>query len=237
MPDIDAREALTRFLPLIEEEGFSRLRSCKVAVYGLGGVGGSAAEALARAGVGTLYLIDADEVAPSNLNRQAVASLSTIGEKKAVAMARRLSDVAPWVEAIPIPNYFSEDSKTEFPFEVDGIVDAIDSIGPKKALIKEACLRDIPLVSSMGAGNRMHPELLSVMDIAKTAGDPLARIIRSFCRKEGISRLTVVASSEPPAVSGLLDEQGKRVPCSSPFVPPVAGLMLASALVQKILQA
>ena len=152
-------------------------------------------------------------------------------------MAKQLSDIAPWVEVVPISRYFSEETKSEFPFEVDGIVDAIDSIGPKKALIKEAFLRDIPLVSSMGAGNRMHPELLSVMDISKTSGDPLARIIRSFCKKEGISPLTVVASSEPPIVSGLLDEKGKRVPCSSPFVPPAAGFMLASALVQKILQA
>ena len=187
MPEIDPREALTRFLPLIEEEGFLRLRSSKVAVYGLGGVGGSAAEALARAGVGTLYLIDADDVAPSNLNRQAVARVSTIGEKKAVAMAKQLSDIAPWVEVVPISRYFSEETKSEFPFEVDGIVDAIDSIGPKKALIKEAFLRHIPLVSSMGAGNRMHPELLSVMDISQTSGDPLARIIRSSGTQDGLS--------------------------------------------------
>lgn len=237
MPEIDMRSALTRFVPLIGEEGLTRLKNAKVAVYGLGGVGGSAAEALARAGVGKLYLIDADEVSLSNLNRQAVAATSTLGEKKAFAMAKRLQDIAPWTKSTPIPRYFSEEVLGEFPFEVDGIVDAIDSIGPKKALIKEAFLRHIPLVSSMGAGNKMHPELLEVLDISKTSVDPLARIIRAFCKKEGISPLTVVASKEEPVVSSLVDETGKRVPCSSPFVPPAAGLMLASALVEKILKA
>lgn len=226
---------------LLGSEALDTLRNKHVAVFGLGGVGGSCTEALARAGIGHLDLIDNDTVALSNLNRQLFATRETIGMKKTEAAAKRIQAIDPDIVLHLFPLFYLPETKNEFPFEEwDFIIDAIDTVTAKLSIIEEASSRHIPIISAMGCGNRLDPSKLRVMDLYETRNDPLARIMRSECRKRKIEHLTVVTSLETPRkpLVDLEKENGTRrraVPGSSPFVPCAAGLLLAYEAVRQML--
>lgn len=201
-----------------------------VAVFGLGGVGSWAAEALVRTGVGALTLVDPDAVALSDLNRQLPALRSTVGRRKTEVLAERFLDISPTLRLTVLPLFYGEAVRDGVPLDgFDLILDAIDTVPSKVLLIREATRRGIPILSSMGTGDRLDPEALTLTDLARTAVCPLARILRRELRKDGILHLPVVCSSEPPARSG-----GSRrgTPASAVFVPAAAGLLLAREAVR-----
>lgn len=224
----------SRTVALLSEEGVQRLRDAAVAVFGVGGVGSFAAEALARAGVGTLILVDNDVVKPSNCNRQLVALSSTIGRKKVDVMAERIRDINPGITVIAKDVFYDETtSDTIFGERIDYVIDAIDSLNSKELLILECIRREIDIVSSMGAGNKLYPERFALTDLFKTACDPIAKILRKRLRDAGVKKLRVVCSDELPRKTRAC-EDGKSVPASISFVPSVCGLLMAGAAVRDI---
>ena len=220
---------------LLGEDAVALLAQKHVAVFGLGGVGGSAAEALARAGVGTLTLVDEDVYSESNINRQAGAATSTIGRGKAEVTAERARDINPAVRAIPVARRYSAETRDTFAFdEFDYILDAIDIVSCKLDLIQTALSHGVPIISSLGTGNKLDPSQLRVTDISKTENCPLARVMRKELRYRGINHLKVVFSPEEPIKpeGGEEPPPGRRsVPGSVSWVPPAAGLMAAGAVV------
>ena len=214
---------------LIGTDAVNRLASALVVVAGVGGVGGHCAEALARAGIGRLHLIDADTVSASNLNRQLVAAKNTVGQKKVLAARARLESVSE-SEITTADAWIDEQSVGALmPARADFIVDAIDSLSGKLALIGYAEANGIPIISCMGAGNRLEPWRFRIMDVFKTEGDPLARRLRNELRKRGISSLSVVFSDEPPHT-----EAGQTVIGSIAPVPAAAGLCAAGYVIQRL---
>ena len=225
------KEQFERIRMLIGDEALARLQSATVAVFGIGGVGGHAAEALARSGVGTLHLIDSDTVSPSNINRQMVALGSTVGQYKVDVAAERIKDINPDVKVCTHKVFFNEETKSQFDFSAfDYVVDAIDSVSSKILLIECAIAQSGGIISSMGAGNKLDPTAFEVADIYKTSVCPLAKVVRTELRKRGIKALKVVYSKEPPVVSG------SRVPASIAFVPSVAGLIAAGEAIKDIIK-
>lgn len=224
---------------LIGEEGLRRLRAAKVAVFGLGGVGGHAAEALARSGIGRFLLVDDDVVAVSNLNRQIIALRSTVGQYKTEVMKARIADICPETEVETRECFFLPENADSFDFEsCDYVVDAIDTVSGKLALAQCCQEAGTPLISAMGAGNRMDPSCLAVKDIYETKGCPLARVMRRELRKRGVGTLKVVCSAEEAMTPGELirsEDSGKTIPGSMAFVPAAAGLLLASEVVKDLL--
>ncbi|MFZ5645691.1 MAG: tRNA threonylcarbamoyladenosine dehydratase [Bacillota bacterium] len=228
---------------IIGEEGINILGKSTVAVFGLGGVGSYAVEALARSGIGSLVLVDFDTVSVSNINRQIHAFDDTIGRAKADLMAERVLRINPGAEIKAYGRKYTADNRESF-FEKwpDYVVDAIDDMEAKADLIKFCLGKGIPLVSSMGAGNKMDPTLFRVDDISRTSVCPMARWVRTRLRKEGISSgLKVVFSTEPPRKTKTEDVESsgqfrKRVPGSISFVPPVAGMILAGVVVRDLLE-
>ena len=221
------------------EDAFERLRRSHVAVVGIGGVGGFAAEALARSGVGKLTLVDNDVIGASNCNRQIVALTSTIGQYKSDVMAARARDINPECEAVSRHLYYSADSRAEFFCDdYDYIVDCIDLVSCKLDLIQSAMERGIPIISAMGTGNKLDPTQFTVCDISKTINCSLARVMRKELRARGIQRLKVVFSPEEAAKPAALEAPppGRRsVPGSTPWVPATAGLLLGSAIVRDLI--
>ncbi len=246
-------EQFSRMALLIGADGVDRLKSAKVAVYGLGGVGSFAVEALARAGIGHLVLVDFDEVCLSNLNRQLCALHSTLGRKKADVLRERIADINPQAQVTIYAEFITpENADSLLPADCDYLVDAVDNITAKLALIEKALALNIPIVSSMGAGNRLDPARLKIGDISETSIDPLAKVMRRELRKRGINKgVKVVYSEEPPLKplyntvdsstdcisSGSETNSNKKrsVPGSVSFVPPVAGMFLASQVVRDLL--
>lgn len=219
---------------LIGPEGRARLAVARVAVIGTGGVGSFAVEGLARAGVGYLELVDPDEIRSSNLNRQLAALHSTLGQPKVEVLARRCRDINPDVIVVARQEGYSpEDSSLFIRPDLDYIVDAIDSLTAKVDLLATAFQLGVPVVSSMGAGNRLDPRFLQVADISKTHSCPLARVVRRGLKSRGItSGLTVVFSAEPPQKQA----NGRGQPLGSMvFVPACAGFMLASLVIRGLL--
>lgn len=219
---------------LIGAEGVNRLRKLRVAVFGIGGVGGYTVEALARAGVGTLYLVDGDTISPSNLNRQLYALTSTIGQYKTAAAAARIADINPACTVHQIVQHILPDvdgSLSFLPFlsSIDCIVDAVDTISLKVALAAEAENRGIPIIAAMGCGNKLRADLFQFADIYDTAVCPLCKTMRGLLKKRGVKKLRVLYSKEVPAVRS-------RPPSSVPWVPAAAGIMLAGDLLNQILQ-
>lgn len=224
---------------LIGKEGLKTLGSSRVAVFGLGGVGSFTVEALARAGIGGFTLVDFDTVSVSNINRQLHAMEDTVGMPKVDLMAARIKKINPSAEVVTFrEKYTGVGGERFFPARPDYVVDAIDDLEGKVQLIKY-CLREgLPVVSSMGAGNKMDPTRFTVDDISRTSTCPLARAVRRRLRQEGIrSGLKVVFSTEQPcrAEGDPGDPQPKTVPGSISFVPPVAGLILAGEVVRDLL--
>lgn len=220
-------------------DAMAKLADAHVAVFGLGGVGSWCAEALARAGVGELTLIDNDEVSITNLNRQLVALWSTQGEAKADVMAKRVLDINPNCKVHPlVMRYEADNRETFFGTKYDYIVDAIDTVSCKLDLIETALGRDVPIISSLGTGNKLDPSQFHITDIQKTEACPLARVIRKELRARGITRHRVLFSTELPheAEQREAPPPGRRsVPASVSWVPPVAGFMLAGDVVMQMI--
>lgn len=215
---------------LLGKEALARLAKARVAVFGIGGVGGHAAEALGRSGVGFLDLYDKDTVSLSNINRQAAALESTLGEPKAEVMRRRILDINPEAQVRAIPCFYLPETAGAFDLgEYDYIVDAVDTVTAKLELAVRAKEAKVPIISCMGAGNKLDPTRFEVADLYQTSVCPLAKVMRRECRVRGIERLKVVYSKEEPVIR-------KAVPGSVAFVPPVAGLILAGEVVKDLIR-
>ncbi len=223
---------------LLGDEAMQRLKNARVAVFGIGGVGGYVVEALARSGIGSLDIIDNDTVALSNLNRQIIATHSTLGMYKTDAAKQRIRDINPDCVVTAYNIFFMPETESEFDFsQYDYVVDAIDTVKGKLALVEKAQQAGVPVISSMGAGNKLHPELFELADIYQTSVCPLARVMRAELRKRGIKKLKVVYSKEPPVrplkKSG--EETVRRdIPGSTAFVPSAAGLIIAGEVIRNI---
>ncbi len=232
MPDQFSRTEL-----LLGREAMERLRRARVAVFGVGGVGGHAAEALARSGVGTLDLVDDDRVSLTNLNRQIFALHSTLGQYKVEAARERLLDIDPAMTVNAHRVFFGPDTADGFDFSAyDYVVDAIDTVSGKIELALRAKAAGVPIISSMGAGNKLDPTAFAVSDIARTSVCPLARVMRRELKKRGITHMKVVWSREEPMTPAPSEEQtGRRqTPGSTAFVPAVAGLILAGEVIKDL---
>ncbi|EXJ14720.1 tRNA threonylcarbamoyladenosine dehydratase [Imhoffiella purpurea] len=225
---------------LVGDRGIERLRASHVLVAGIGGVGSFVAEALARAGVGSLTLVDHDRVAPSNLNRQLVALRSTLGRLKTDVMAERIADINPDCRLTAVPEFLEEDGMETFlSGGFDLVVDAIDSLSSKVALIETSVRLDVPILSSMGAGGRMDPTRLRVGDLMETQVCPLARAVRSQLRRRGVGRgVTVVWSDETPVPPRPPEETGRGRPRAVngtlSYMPSLFGLTLAGLAVRRL---
>ncbi|MGM9565302.1 tRNA threonylcarbamoyladenosine dehydratase [Evtepia sp.] len=235
-----SNEQFLRTEMLLGEAAMEKLAAAHVAVFGLGGVGSWCAEALARSGVGALTLVDNDQVGMTNLNRQSQALHSTLGLDKTEALARRIRDINPNCSLHLIPEkYEAATRESFFAVSYDYIVDAIDLVSCKLDLIETSLQRGIPIISSMGTGNKLDPSQFRVTDISKTEGCPLARIIRKELKARNIRHHKVVFSPELPAQTDQKEAPppGRRsVPASAPWVPPVAGFLLAGAVIQDLIK-
>lgn len=227
---------------LIGEEGLQRLRHATVMILGVGGVGSHCIEALARSGVGKLILVDNDTVSLTNINRQAIAYHSTVGRYKTRVMKERIADICPQTEVITYEMFvLTENMEQIFEQRPDYIIDAIDTVTAKIALVEKALELDIPIISSMGTGNKLHGELFEITDISKTSVCPLCKVMRKELRARGIYHLKVVYSREKPidVSQGTTDEEkGSRrsLPGSVSFVPPIAGLLLAGEVIRELME-
>lgn len=221
---------------LLGEEALEKLRSARVALFGIGGVGSFAAEALARGGVGHITLVDGDTVSITNINRQLIALHSTVGKEKTAVMAERIADISPETEVETYPVVYGAESRDLLDFSTyDYVIDAIDTVTSKLILIEEAKKAGVPVISCMGTGNKFHPERFEVTDISKTSVCPLAKVMRKELKVRGIKNVKVVYSKEEPQKPAESPETGKRqIPGSLSFVPPVAGLLLAGEVIRHI---
>lgn len=237
-------EEFSRTERLLGKAAMEKLRNARVAVFGIGGVGGYVCEALVRSGVGAFDLIDDDKVCLSNLNRQIIATRKTVGRYKTEVMKERMLDINPDVSVRTYNSFFLPDNADDFPFEeYDYVVDAVDTVTAKIELVMKCTDSDIRIISSMGAGNKLDASLFRVADIYKTKVCPLAKVMRHELRKRGVKHLKVVYSEEMPvfphedtADSSMEPAQSGRrmIPGSVAFVPSVAGLMIAGEVVKDL---
>ena len=214
---------------LLGKDGVDALKNACVIVFGIGGVGGFTAEALARAGVGNIVLVDNDTVCESNRNRQIIATCDTVGRYKTEVMKERILSINPNCRVVEKALFFGQETFNEFDWEnYDYVADAIDCVTSKILLAKTAEEKNIPIISSMGTGNKLDPTQFKVSDINKTTNCPLARVMRTELRKRGIKKLKTVWSPEEPVI------KGTKVPGSVSFVPSVAGLIMAGEIIKDI---
>ena len=225
---------------LIGSEGMEQLRGASVLVFGVGGVGSHCIEALARSGIGHLILVDNDTVSLTNINRQSIALHSTVGQYKTKVMKEKIRDIDPAIRVDTYETFVLPDNvETVFREQPDYVIDAIDTVTAKLAVIEYAQERRIPVISSMGTGNKLHPELFEITDISKTSVCPLCRVMRRELKARGIEHLKVVYSKEKPVdTSGREtgEDPGARrsVPGSISFVPPAAGLLIAGEVIREL---
>lgn len=230
-------EITSRTLMLIGESALEKLKNSHVIVFGCGGVGGNVIEALARSFVGKITVVDNDTVSLSNLNRQLLATYDTVGKSKVDVAKDRILSINPQCEVTALNMFFLPENATEIDFtQYDYIVDAIDTVSAKLELAKISQNLGVPMISSMGTGNKLHPEMLEISDIYKTSVCPLARAMRNLCKKNGIKKLRVVYSKEEPKSAIKVVDNNKAVPASSAFVPCAAGILIASAVVNDIIK-
>ncbi len=236
-------EQLIRSAFVLGNEAIERLKTKRVILFGVGGVGSFCAEALARIGIGTITLVDPDNVSVSNINRQLIALHSTVGRNKAEVMKERIADINPEAIVTALPIFYLPENADDIDLSVyDVVIDAIDTVSAKIELAVRANALGIPMLSAMGTGNKMHPEKLVATDISQTTMCPLARVMRRELRARGITHLRVVYSMEPPIprhadYESYDDVSGKRgIPGSISYVPSAAGLLLASETVQILLE-
>ncbi|MCL2401027.1 MAG: tRNA threonylcarbamoyladenosine dehydratase [Oscillospiraceae bacterium] len=236
------QDQFTRTEILIGQENLEKLKSCRVAVFGLGGVGGHCAEALCRTGIGEIDLIDGDVVDITNINRQIIATHRTIGRDKVTVMQERLLEINPDAVIVPHQLFYLPESAGEIDLSAyDYIVDAVDTMAAKLELVCRAVSLGVPIISAMGAANKLDASAFQVADIYKTAVCPMARVMRKELRKRGVKSLKVVYSTETPHVplAQLSAPEGssrRSIPASCAFVPPVAGLIMAGEVVRDLLQ-
>jgi len=231
---------------LLGEDAMKKLKNAHVAVFGLGGVGGYAVEALARSGVGTLTLVDHDTISQTNINRQILATQDTVGQDKVAVASARVLAINPQIQVFPKKTFYLPETAKEFDFsQFDYVIDAIDTVTGKLMLIQQAQSAGTPIISSMGTGNKLDPTAFRVGDISETSVCPLARIIRKECKKRGIKKLKVVYSTEDPIACTLppddpawaeLPEGRNALPGSVCFVPAVAGMILAGEVIKDLIK-
>ena len=228
----------TRTRMLLGDEGVARLVGARVAIFGIGGVGGHAVEALCRAGVESFLLVDGDRVSESNLNRQIIATRDTVGVYKTEAARERILSINPSASVEVMNIFFTPEDESLIDLSgFDYVVDAIDSVAAKVTLVSMARAAGVPIISAMGAGNKLDPTAFRVADISKTEICPLARAVRIALRKRGITHTKVVYSTELPRTANTTDEEkadGKRAPASISFVPSVMGLIIAGEVIKDI---
>ena len=230
MPNEQKETLLCRTEMLLGREGMQKLAQAHVAVFGIGGVGSFAAEALIRSGIGAVTLVDKDTVSLSNCNRQLIATQKTVGRPKVEVMAERAREIRADVQVYPRREFFLPQSQDWDFSQYSYIIDAVDTVSAKIELAVRAQAAGVPIISSMGAGTKLDPAAVRVADLYETSVCPLARVMRRELRRRGITHMKVVYSTEPPQIS----EDGGRVPGSVAFVPSVAGLMLAGAVVREL---
>lgn len=224
------QEQFVRTALLVGREGVERLEKKKVAVFGIGGVGGHVAEALARSGVGRFLLVDSDRVALSNVNRQIIATLDTVGRFKTEVMRERIMSINSWAQVEGRECFFLPENAHTFDFsDCDYVVDAVDTVTAKLELIQCARRAGVPVISSMGAGNKLDPTRFELADIYETSVCPLARVMRRELRKRGVDSLKVVYSREEA-----MKPPGADIPGSVAFVPSVAGLIIAGEVIRDL---
>ena len=225
-------EQFSRTEALIGIDALEKIKNSRVLIFGIGGVGSYTAESLARAGVGHLTLVDPDTVAPSNINRQLYALHSTLGMLKVEAAKARINDINPTADVLSLPVFYGADNENTIDFSnYDYVVDAIDTVTSKLLVICNAKKANVPVISSMGTGNKLNPAEFEVSDIYKTSVCPLARVMRRELKSRGIRSLKVIYSKEEPK-----SVSGGRVPASISFTPPVAGLIIASEVIKDIIK-
>lgn len=233
-------ERFSRAARIFGADGMERLHMAHVAVFGVGGVGSYIAEGLARSGVGHISLIDSDVVDITNLNRQLEALSDTVGKSKAQAMRERILQINPECEVIVHDCFFLPENSDSFDFsQYDYVADAVDTVTAKIELVLKAQREGVPIISSMGTGNKLCPAMLEVSDIYKTSVCPLARVMRQELKKRGVKKLKVVYSKEEPIQPLQSDEENphrRSIPASAVFVPGAAGLIIASEIVKDIVQ-
>lgn len=234
------KDQFARTRMLLGEEGMERLRRARVAVFGIGGVGGYVVEALARSGVGSLVLVDNDTVSLTNLNRQIIATHRTIGRDKVEVMRERVLEIAPDAEVEIRKCFYLPENADTFDFsEYSYVVDAVDTVTAKIEIILRAQSCGVPVISSMGAGNKLDPSQFAVADIYKTTMCPLAKVMRRELKKRGVKRLKVVYSAEKPVLpvgeSAETNSGRRALPGSVAYVPSVAGMILASEVVKDLI--
>ena len=249
-------EQFSRTALLVGNDGLDSLAGARVAVFGVGGVGGYVCEALARSGVGTLDIIDSDTVSISNLNRQIIATVSSIGKYKVDVMKERIMDINPEAVVNAHRCFYVPETSDQFDFtQYDYVIDAVDTVAAKLSIIEECIKNDVPVISSMGAGNKMHPELFELADISKTSVCPLAKVMRRELKKRGINHLKVVYSKEipiraktraegpQPELVPLTRETAQQITSPAPkrstpgsiaFVPSAVGLIIAGEVVRNL---
>lgn len=228
-------EELSRTAMLLGADAVEKLKNKRVIVFGVGGVGGYTCEALARTGVGQIDIVDNDTVSLSNINRQIIALHSTVGRPKVEVMKERIFDINPQIKVNAIDTFFTPETSADFDFsQYDYVVDAIDTVKGKIELCVLCKESGTPIISSMGAGNKLDPCGFKVSDIYKTAVCPLARVMRTELKKRGIKKLKVVYSEELPVQTDNDGTPGKRVPASVAFIPSVVGLIIASEVIKDL---
>ena len=228
---------------IIGKKGIEKLNSVKVAIFGIGGVGSFVVEALVRAGIKNFVLVDNDTISLTNLNRQLIATHKTIGKYKVDVMKERILDINPEAKVAVYKEFYMPDSECKIIDEsINYVVDAIDTVTAKIGLVIECNKLKIPIISSMGTGNKLHPEMFEITDIKKTSICPLARVIRKQLKSRGIEKLKVLYSKEEPIKPNqelthiLNDTSKKQVPSSISFVPSVAGLMIAGEVIRDLIK-
>ncbi len=235
-------QEFTRTELLVGQEGMKRLREASVMVFGVGGVGSHCIEALARCGIGRMILIDNDKVTLSNINRQSIAYHSTVGRYKTEVMKERIEDICPDIQVKTYERFILTDNLEDILEEKpDYIVDAIDTVTAKLVIIEKAKRRGIPIISSMGTGNKLHPEMFEIADISRTSVCPLCRVMRRELKSRGIKGGKVLYSKEKPLVPAVampVEELGvkRSIPGSISFVPPTAGLFIAGETIRDLLK-
>ena len=232
-------EKFSRTALLLGEEAVKSLSDCRVAVFGAGGVGGYTIEALARSGVGAIDIIDNDTISESNINRQIIATVDTIGQYKVDVAEKRVKSINPDIKVTTHKTFFLPENSNDFDFSLfDYIVDAIDTVSGKIELAVKGEDAGVPVISAMGAGNKLDPTAFEVTDIYKTTTCPLARVMRRELKKRGVEKLKVVYSTEEPVKHNAPadSESGKPVPGSVAFVPPVCGLIIAGEVIKDLIK-
>ena len=234
-------DRFSRTQMMFGKEAMKKLAESRVAVFGIGGVGGFTVEALARSGIGAIDIIDNDTVSVTNINRQIIALESTVGQLKTEAAKGRLLDINPDLKVNAVNAFYSPESSSAFDLSVyDYVVDAIDTVSGKIELALQAQAAGVPIISSMGAGNKTDPTRFEVSDIYKTSVCPLAKVMRRELKKRGVKRLKVVYSREEPAVpveiSGEELKGRRQIPASNAFVPSVAGLIIAGEVIKDLIK-